>query len=114
MARRKFFPEREYVHSGQAWLRSFPTISKECRAGPGESVMAEHRATKQKVYTFSGLHFGLSVSRDSNGRTGVGRPGSVGITREFLPIRIGDCRLVMTPQLETNVVHIAIIGGFEA
>ena len=49
---RKFFPEREYVHSGQAWLWSFPTISKKCRAGPGESVMAEHRATKQKVYTF--------------------------------------------------------------
>ena len=28
----------------------------------------------------------------------VGRPRSVGITREFLPIRIGDCRLVMTPR----------------
>jgi hypothetical protein len=49
---RKFFPEREYVHSGQAWLWSFPNMSKECHAGPGESVMTEHRATKQKVYTF--------------------------------------------------------------
>jgi hypothetical protein len=26
------------------------------------------------------------------------RPGSVGITREFLPIRIDDCRLAMTPR----------------
>ena len=46
---RNFFPEREYVHSGQAWLWSFPNMSKECHAGPGESVMTEHRATKQKV-----------------------------------------------------------------
>jgi hypothetical protein len=64
---RKFFPEREYVHSGQAWLWSFPTISKECRAGPGESVMAEHRATKQKVYTFQGS---ISVSVIGNGAAG--------------------------------------------
>jgi hypothetical protein len=82
---RNFFPEREYVHSGQAWLWSFPNISKECRAGPGESVMAEHRATKQKVWR----HILAPL---------LWLPGSVGITRGFLPRRIEDCRLVMTPR----------------